>query len=145
MSVATILQRKGTHVDTVSPEIPLAAVARRMVAQGVGSLVVQHEGSGRILGVLTERDLVRSVAEHGADSLEFPASRVLTQRLTRCAKDDSLRKVMSLMTERRVRHLPVIEGDAMLGIVSIGDVVKLRLEEIELEVGVLRDYARARV
>ena len=144
MSVATILRRKGTHVDTASPDTTLAAAARMMVVQGVGSLVIRDEGTGRILGVLTERDIVRSMAEHGPASLEMPASSLLRQRFTTCGKDHSLRKVMSLMTERRVRHLPVMAGNAMIGIVSIGDIVKARLEEIELEVGVLRDYARAR-
>jgi len=144
MSVATILRRKGTHVDIASPDTTLATAASTMVARETGSLVILDRGTDHLLGVLTERDLVRNMVEHGAAALEMAASAVLRSRPTTCGLDDSLRKAMSLMTERRVRHLPVMADNTMVGIVSIGDIVKFRLEEIELEVRVLRDYARAR-
>lgn len=144
MNVSSILRRKGTHVETARGGICLAEAARRLCERGVGSLVITDE-EGEPLGVLSERDLVRAFAGHGAEALELPAQAALGGPAVTCAPQDSIRKVMSLMTTRRARHVVVLADGALVGLVSIGDVVKNRLGELELEVDVLRDYARMRV
>ncbi len=102
------------------------------------------DAGGNLLGVLWERDLVRALSEYGRSSSSVPVGDLLGERPATCKPEDSLRDVMSIMTRRCARHLPVIAGEALVGIVSIGDVVKGQLEDLELEVGVLRDYARVR-
>ncbi len=144
MNVSSILRRKGTHVETAKPETTVGAAARRLTTNGIGSLVVLDE-TGDVLGVVSERDLVRALSEHGRSSWSAPIREFLTDRPATCKPEDSLRDVMSVMTRRRARHLPVLAGEALIGIVSIGDVVKGQLEDLQLEVGVLRDYARARL
>ena len=144
MNVSSILRRKGTHVETARPQTTVGEAAQRLTAKGVGSLVIL-DSAGNLLGVLSERDLVRALSEHGPSSWSVPVQEVLTKRPATCKPEDSLRDVLSAMTRRRARHLPVIAGEALVGIVSIGDIVKGQLEELELEVGVLRDYARVRL
>ncbi len=144
MNVSSILRRKGTHVETAKPETTVGEAAQRLTTSGIGSLVVLDEARN-LLGVVSERDLVRALSEHGRDSWSGPIKELFSDRPATCKPEDSLRDVMSVMTWRRARHLPVIAGEALVGIVSIGDVVKGQLEELELEVGVLRDYARVRL
>jgi CBS domain-containing protein len=143
MNVSSILRSKGTHVETARPQTTAAEAAERLTSKGVGSLVVL-DGRGILLGVLAERDIVRAVAEHTLACGSVPVVDLLKKPPATCRAEDSLRDVMSVMTRRRARHLPVLAGEALVGIISIGDVVKGLLEELELEVGVLRDYARAR-
>ena len=142
MNVSSILRRKGTRVETAKPQTTVGEAARRLTSEGIGSLVILDAG-GNLRGVLSERDLVRAVAQHGASAWSVPVADLLREQPPTCRPEDSLRAVMSLMTRSRARHLPVIAGEALVGIVSIGDVVKGQLEELELEVSVLRDYARA--
>ena len=142
MNVSSILKRKGTHVETARPQTSVAEAAQRLVAKGIGSLVIL-DSEGNLLGVLTERDLVRALSEHGRSTSSVLLEELLGKRTATCKPEDSLRDVMSVMTRRRSRHLPVIAGEALVGIVSIGDVVKGQLQDLEFEVGVLRDYARA--
>ena len=144
MNVSSILRRKGTHVETAKPETTVGEAAWRLTTNGIGSLVVLDE-AGNLLGVVSERDLVRALSEHGLASWSAPITELLADRPATCNPEDSLRDVMSIMTRRRARHLPVLAGEALVGIVSIGDVVKGQLEDLELEVGVLRDYARVRL
>ncbi|MCG8589622.1 MAG: CBS domain-containing protein [Proteobacteria bacterium] len=143
MNVSTILRRKGTYVETARPEISFLEAARRLTHHGIGSLVILDD-VGELVGVLSERDLVQAVAEHGPSCWNMPVGEVLKERPTTCKPEDPLREVMAIMTRRRVRHLPVLAGEAIVGLVSIGDVVSCQLEELQLEVGVLRDYARGR-
>ncbi len=103
------------------------------------------DDGGNLFGVLSERDLVRALSEHDRSSSSLPVEDLLGERPATCKPEDSLRNVLSIMTWQRARHLPVIAGEALVGIVSIGDVVKGQLEDLELEVGVLRDYARVRL
>lgn len=144
MNVSSLLRRKGTRVETITGRTRAGEAARRMKAAGIGSLVVVDDEGG-VLGVLSERDLVCALAEHGALASEVPIAHLMRQRPATCRPEDSLRSVMALMTRSRARHVPVLAGEALVGIVSIGDVVKGLLEDLQLEVGVLRDYARARV
>lgn len=143
MRVSSILRRKGTHVETTAPDTTVADAARLLCEKGIGSLVIL-DLARNVAGVLTERDLVRAFSEHGARALSLPIRALLTGPPAICRPDDSLEQVMASMTVRRARHLPVVAGDALVGIVSIGDVVKSQLDDLKLEVGVLRDYARAR-
>lgn len=143
MKVSSILRHKGTHVEIAVPDLSVVAASRRLCEKGVGSLVVL-DPARNVRGVVSERDLVRAFAEHGAAALDLPIRALLSGAPVTCRPDDSLEQVMSLMTAHRARHLPVVAGDALIGIVSIGDVVKSRLDDLKLEVGVLRDYARAR-
>ncbi len=142
MNVSSILRRKGTHVETAESHTTVGEAAQRLTAKRIGSLVILDDG-GDLLGVLSERDLVRALSEHCRSSSSVRVGDLLGERPATCKPEDSLRDIMRVMTRRRARHLPVIAGDALVGIVSIGDVVKGQLEE--LEVGVLRDYARVRV
>ncbi len=144
MNVSSILRRKGTHVETANSQTTVWEAAQRLTANGIGSLVILDDG-GNLLVVLSERDLVRALSETGRSSSNVPVGEVLDDRPATCKPEDSLRDVMSIMARRRARHLPVIAGEALVGIVSIGDVVKGQLEALELEVGVLRDYARVRL
>ncbi len=143
MNVSSILRRKGTHVETARSETTVGEAAQRLTVKGIGSLVVLDQ-AGSLLGVVSERDLVRALSEHARCSWSAPIKEILVERPATCKPEDSLRDVMSVMTWRRARHLPVIAGEALVGIVSIGDVVRGQLEDLELEVGVLRDYARVR-
>jgi len=144
MNVSSLLRRKGTQVETAGGRMSAVQAAQRLASKGIGSLVIVDE-ERHLIGVLSERDLVRALAEHGPSASEVSVAHLIRERPATCRPEDSLRHVMALMTRSRARHLPVIAGEAMVGIVSIGDVVKGQLEDLELEVGVLRDYARVRV
>ncbi len=144
MNVSSILRRKGTQVETAKFRTTVGEAAQRLMTKGIGSLVILDD-EGNLLGVLSERDLVNALSEHGRSSSSVPVGDLLGERPAMCKPEDSLRDVMLLMTRRRARHLPVVAGEALVGIISIGDVVKGQLEDLELEVGVLRDYARVRL
>jgi CBS domain-containing protein len=138
MRVAGILQAKGRDVETVRPDAKVLMAVHRMRMQNVGALVVSRDGM-RVEGVLSERDIVRGLARHGAELLDMSVVAVMSRPVPVCAPDDSLTTVMAQMTRTRNRHIPVVEDDQLCGIVSVGDVVKHRLEEMELEANVLRD------
>lgn len=138
MTARSILQVKGTDVVTVSPTTSLDEVVRVLARRGIGAAVVQaHDGT--VLGVVSERDVVLAISEHGAAALDRAAYDAMAAAVT-CEADDPLPHLMALMTSRRTRHLPVVEDGALRGLVSIGDVVKHRLEEVEVETNVLREY-----
>jgi len=143
MNVSSILRRKGTHVETASPETTVGEAAEKMSKGRIGSLLVLDR-TGDLLGVLSERDIVCALATQGRSAWSSSIGDLLAGHPATCKPDDSLRDVMSVMTRRRARHLPVMAGEALVGVISIGDVVKGQLEQLELEVGVLRDYARVR-
>jgi CBS domain-containing protein len=138
MKVEAILRAKGHAVETIRPDAKVQMAVHRMRMQNVGALVVCRDGE-RVEGVLSERDLVRGLARHGADLLEMSVVAIMSRNVPTCGPEDSLAFVMDQMTRTRQRHLPVLEAGTLCGIVSIGDVVKHRLEEMELETHVLRD------
>lgn len=139
MRVEDILKAKGTDVETIRPDAKVLVAVHRMRMQNVGALVVCRDGE-KIDGVLSERDVVRGLTRHGADLLEMSVAAVMTKPVPVCSPGDLLATVMAQMTRTRNRHLPVVDGDGRLcGIVSVGDGVKNRLEEMELETSVLRD------
>ncbi len=137
MTIASILNRKGAHVETSRPDATVGSAAWDLKLKGIGALVVSEDGK-TVLGVISERDIVRALTEHGPRLLALPVSRVMAPAVT-CRPEDSITVAMALMTRHRVRHLPVVGGDHLCGIVSIGDVVKHRLDEMELEANILRE------
>jgi len=142
MRIQSILDAKGSRVEAVDADMRVEDAARMLADLGIGSLVVR-EGAV-VAGILDERDIVYGLAKHGRAVFDLPVAEVMRREPVTCAPDQNLREVMALMTARRVRHVLVMGPLGPRGIVSIGDLVKYRLEEAELEVGVLRDYARAR-
>ncbi len=143
MRVEDILRAKGREVETIRPEAKVLIAVHRMRMQNVGALVVSR--GGKVEGVLSERDIVRGLTRHGPDMLEMSVVAVMSRPVPVCSPDDSLNTVMAQMTRTRNRHVPVVDADGLLcGIVSVGDVVKHRLEQMELETNVLRDAYMAR-
>ena len=138
MKVASILQAKGTRLVTMRPSQTIAAVVRRLRSEGIGAIILSEDGQ-RMLGMISEREIVHSLAVHGTELLDLPASELMLRSVVTCGPDDSVRAVMAAMTRHRVRHIPVMEDGRLRGIVSIGDVVKHRLDEVESETRVLRD------
>lgn len=143
MSVETILKNKGRNVFTVRPEHTVAETSALMTAKRVGVAVV-CDTKGRIVGVVSERDIVHGVHQFGKGVVEMPVRNIMSAPVVTCQPADSVKKVMEVMTERRIRHLPVVDGEDLVGIVSIGDAVNFRLGEQQLEMGVLRDFAATR-
>jgi CBS domain-containing protein len=139
MNVATILKSKGTAVETASADLTLMDAAQVMAAKRIGAIVIVDE-AGRILGIISERDIIRELATHGAQASTRPVSAAMTRTVITCARDDTLDDLMGQMTSRRFRHLPVVEDNKLVGIVSIGDVVKHHIAEVEMEKTALRDY-----
>ena len=139
MTVRTILSAKGGEVITIEPNVSLATAAKRLAERKIGALVVigaEH----RVIGILSERDIVQELAVRGAAALERPLSEVMTRKVMTCSQSDTISSVMTKMTEGKFRHLPVVEQSRLIGIVSIGDIVKHRLQEMEREQSALRDY-----
>ncbi|MCX8102209.1 MAG: CBS domain-containing protein [Geminicoccaceae bacterium] len=144
MKAREILARKGHRVVTIRPGASIETAVHRLALERIGALVVS-EDEERIEGIVSERDVIRALAEEGAAVLG-PGRRVaeiMTRAVRTCSPEDSVKALMDTMTRHRVRHLPVVEGSKLIGIVSIGDVVKNRLEEMELETNVLRDVVLA--
>src|SRR5919198_1573722 len=136
MKVASILKVKTARVVTTPPTTTVATAARVLRDEHIGALVVSDDGA-TVLGIVTERDIVHGLADRGSSLLDLPVSLLMTRAPVTCAPDDDIQTVMSRMTRLRVRHLPVVVAGKLDGIVSIGDVVKHRLDELELEAGVL--------
>ena len=142
MKVADIIRTKGSVVKTVAPDKTALELSERLRAEQIGAMVVSDDGRS-IDGIISERDLAYALAAHGSDLSRIPVSELMTRVVVVCSPEDSITDAMKLMTQRRIRHLPVKEGDQLVGIISIGDVLKHRLGEVELEANVLRDYAIA--
>ncbi len=143
MRVADILKTKGSSVKTIDPNSTIKSFAHGLNAERVGAMIVQSS-DGTLSGIITERDLVRGFAEFGADLAAMKVSDLMTRAVVTCAPDDGVAAIAKVMTQRRIRHLPVVSGGELIGLVSIGDVLKHRLDEVQLEADVLRDFAIAR-
>jgi CBS domain-containing protein len=139
MIVKSILSAKGSEVISIEPTATLEAAVAKLTKHRIGALLVLGPDR-RVIGILSERDIVRALGERGADALKEPLSQVMTRNVVTCSQSDTVGVLMERMTTGRFRHLPVVEQDQLIGIVSIGDVVKHRLQEIEQEAGALRDY-----
>lgn len=139
MNVRSILKSKGSNVVSVDAQETVSAAAQLLANHRIGALVVGNE-SGDIVGIFSERDIVAGIAKHGASVLAQPVSDLMTHDVVFCKPSETLVEVMGKMTDRRVRHLPVVDGDRVLGVVSIGDVVKQRIAETGHEAEALREY-----
>ncbi len=142
VNVAAILKGKGRAVATARPDTTLQAASEKMTAKRIGSLVVIG-ASGTVTGIISERDIIRAIAERGKDCLREPVSDFMTRQVVICSEADTLDQLMATMTAGRVRHIPVLEEGALVGIVSIGDVVKHHIAEVEMEASALRTYLLA--
>lgn len=143
MTVADILRSKGTTVKTVRPDETALELAEQLRAARIGAAIVSHDGSS-IDGIISERDLAYGLAAHGSKLPSVAVEKLMTKVVVVCSPEDTIVDIMSVMTQRRIRHLPVKNGDQLIGIISIGDVLKHRLGEMQLEANVLRDYAIVR-
>ena len=138
MNVATILKAKGTDVETVGTDMTLGEVARLLASKRIGAVLV-IEGQ-RLAGILSERDIVKAIGHAGIEALDRAARDVMTSRIVTCGLNDSVDELMDRMTDGRFRHLPVVENDQLVGIISIGDVVKHRIAETVMETEALKLY-----
>ena len=141
MSIQSILDHKGSKVVTIARDTRVGAAAHRLRLEQIGAIIITSDD--HIEGILSERDIVHGLIEHGAAVIDLPVSALMSRNVHTCRPTAEIRDVMRLMTLHRIRHVPVTENGVLRGIVSIGDVVKSRLEDMELETNVLRDYAVA--
>lgn len=139
MTVKAILDVKGRDVVTIAADKTLGESAALLASRGIGAVVVLSD-DGRINGILSERDIVRAIGKKGSDVLKKPVSAVMTPKVQVCRESHSVNEVMQIMTEGRFRHLPVERDGRLAGIVSIGDVVKRRIEDVEREAEEIRTY-----
>ena len=139
MNVEHILAAKGRDVLTIEPSRTLADAARALTEKRIGAVVVT-DADRAVLGILSERDIVRAVARGGAAALDHPVSQYMTGKVVTCTGHSSINELMEMMTERKFRHVPIVESGRLCGIISIGDVVKHRVAEIEAEHQALREY-----
>jgi CBS domain-containing protein len=141
MTVNSILSHKGDEVFTIEPTATLAAAVQTLTQRRIGALVVTGAGN-RIVGIISERDIVRALDAKGADVLAAQGAEVMTRKVVTCGRNDTIAEIMEQMTLGKFRHVPVIEQGRLVGIISIGDVVKARLDELVREQDALRDYIR---
>ncbi len=139
MNVETILRAKGSAVATIRPDDTVGAAVEELISRNIGALVVSADG-GSVDGIISERDIVHGLAEHGATLLSLSVAEMMTRRVATCRLSDSVDQLMAEMTNRRIRHFPVVEDGRLHGIVSIGDVVKNRLDEVEYEARSMRSF-----
>lgn len=139
MKVRDILQHKGTDVHAIGPDATIQHVMETLIEHRIGSLVVCND-TGNVLGIITERDVLRECTQHGEQVRSTRVREIMTTKLIVGALDDDIQYVMGIMTHNRVRHLPIVVGTRLIGLISIGDVVKAHLEETEFENRYLREY-----
>jgi len=139
MNVDQILSRKGRDVVSIEVDRSLAEAARLLSERRIGAVVVL-DGKKPVAGILSERDIVKAVAAQGAQALDEPVSRFMTGQVITCTGGSSINELMELMTQQKFRHVPVVEGGRLAGIISIGDVVKQRVEEVEAETQAIKEY-----
>ncbi len=139
MRINSILNHKGDDVATVAPDTTVADALGSLADHGIGALVVSDDGR-TVEGIISERDITRSLADNGPETLEFLVSDLMTREVITCCLEDTVHELMRIMTEGRIRHVPVVEEQRLVGVVSIGDMVKHRLGELEEENDTLHDY-----
>ena len=139
MNVASVLKAKGRAVATARPETTLKDIAMQLAQKGIGAIVIVDDRD-EVIGIISERDLVKAVATGNSEVLDSPVSESMTRDVVTCSEDRTIDELMEIMTKGRFRHVPVVEGGKLTGIVSIGDVVKNHIAEVEMEVSAMRDY-----
>ena len=140
MTVRAILDTKGHQITSVPPEAKLSAAVKMLAERKIGAVLVMN--AGRIEGILSERDIVRVLGERGAAVLEEPVNTVMTRKVVSCKQSDTVSGIMEMMTRGKFRHLPVLAGERVVGLISIGDIVKWRVQEYEHEQEALREYIK---
>lgn len=143
MRISALLAAKGSDVATIAPDATVATLVRLLAERGIGALVVSTDGE-RIEGIVSERDVVRRMVQVGGDVRDEPVSAIMSTEVATCGPDDAVDHLMAVMTEQRVRHVPVVADGRLCGIVSIGDVVKSRIDELERDRKELVEYITAR-
>jgi CBS domain-containing protein len=139
MNVAAILRQKGRAVTTAAPTTTLLEIAAKLAAKRIGAIVVVGP-QGEVAGIISERDIIRALAAYGPECLTSSVAEAMTKDVVTCQETDTLDELMAMMTARRFRHLPVLTDGALVGIISIGDVVKHHVAEVEMEATAMRDY-----
>jgi CBS domain-containing protein len=140
MNVESILAGKGRQVRTIRPDILIAEAVQRMRTERVGALVVSEDGE-RIVGIISDRGIIEAIADRGTEVMSNPIASVMTPEVFTCSARDEVSVIMATMTNRRIRHIPVVTEDELIcGIISIGDVVKHRIDEIQFEAEAMREY-----
>lgn len=140
MTVRSILNTKGHQIMSVGPEAKLSAAVKLLGEKKIGAVLVMDQR--RLEGILSERDIVRVLGERGASVLEEPVSQVMTRKVVTCKETDTVAELMEMMTTGKFRHLPVVDNGRVVGLISIGDIVKRRVQEYESEQEALRDYIK---
>jgi CBS domain-containing protein len=141
MTVKAILSRKGSEVATIEPSATLAEAIKMLAERRIGALVITG-ADRRVVGIISERDIVRALGARGPSAVDGPVGDVMTRKVVSCSQSETVCEIMERMTSGKFRHVPVVEQGRLIGIVSIGDVVKSRLEEMEHEQAALQDYIR---
>ena len=139
MKLADLLRDKNSEVFRIGAKSSIATAAVMLTENRIGALLVEDE-DGKIVGILSERDIVRGMGPHGADLHDVEVAELMTQNLVRCSPEDSVNEAMAMMTDRRIRHLPVFDGEDLVGFISIGDLVKCRITEVQAEAEAMRAY-----
>ena len=139
MSVAAILKQKGRAVTTARPTMTLMEVASMLAAKRIGAIVIVG-ARGEVAGIISERDIIRALSVVGPDCLTQPVSQSMTTKVVTCQETDTLEELMAMMTARRFRHLPVMADEVLVGIISIGDMVKHHVAELKMEATAMRGY-----
>lgn len=143
MRVADILKSKGRYVVTIAPSETIRALSSQLRRERIGAVVVSEDAKS-IEGIISERDIARGLDVHDTDLPDKKVEDLMTRSVFTCTCEDTISNLMRLMTEKRIRHVPVVEDQELIGLVSIGDVVKFRLEELQMEANVMRDIAIAK-
>jgi CBS domain-containing protein len=139
MNVAAILKEKGREVFTTTPDTTLLDITKLLGLHGIGCIVVTGI-EGKVVGIVSERDIVREIARAGSKVLKEPVETCMTKTVVTCRESDTIERIMSEMTAHRFRHMPVVERGRLAGLVSIGDVVRMRIAEAEMEAAAMREY-----
>lgn len=139
MILSDLLRQKSNDIFKIKSTDCIADAAVALTDKKIGALLVEDD-SGKIAGIISERDIVGGMGPHGADLHDVPVSELMTTKLIKCAPNDTVLEAMALMTDRRIRHLPVFDGDDLVGVISVGDLVKCRISEVQAEAEAMRQY-----
>jgi signal-transduction protein with cAMP-binding, CBS, and nucleotidyltransferase domain len=143
MKIRDVLRKKGHQVITIEPHQPVKVLVHRLTLKNIGAMVVSGDDQETICGIVSERDVIRAFSKYGIETQNILVSELMTRDVTTCVLEDNIKTVMGTMTQKRIRHIPVEEDRQLVGLVSIGDMVKSRMEEMQLEANVLRDHVIA--
>lgn len=143
MTVAKLLKAKGTKVVTIKPTATLRDVIRELNTGNFGALIVSKDGKS-VVGIISERDVIRALSQHGGDGLNLKVSAVMTKEVVTCAPQDKLDDVLSVMSHRRFRHLPVVEDGALAGVISMTDLMRKHMEDVQQEAEAMRQFITGR-